>query len=680
MSSRLIAPFALLGAALLAVGWSIREGQLPPADFTFNNGTEVKSFDPAVLIDNASGRIAWALYEGLVRLSPEDRTAMPGMADSWEISDDGRTYTFNLRPGAVWSNGDPVVAQDFVYSMRRFLDPQTQCEYAYQAWYLKNARKYSRAMRGLEPGDPVEVELHTPPKGASPFARGELVYGKLLRVEEDPSATPNELADDDKYTEFRTFVIKPEAAKPETEKPGAEGEEPGDGGEQSAGGELRFRVNADEGATFADARVCKQVLLDFREVGIRAVDERTVETVLQDPTPYWLELLGFYPLSPVNQRCIEEHGPKEWVKPENLVTNGAYRVEFHRLRDRIRLKKNPLYWDAQNVAIETIDAMAVESQETAFKLYETGQIDWCEKTPALIAKELLKADPPRRDLNPAPYLATYFYAFNTDRKPFDDPRVRRALALAIDRQEIISVAGAGEEPALSLSPPGLPGYTAPRCPPADPARARELLAEAGFPGGVGFPKIEILYNNNEGHATVAEMVRKQWRRNLQINVAAGNQEFTTVLKNQREQNYDVTRRGWIGDYMDPNTFLDMFVTGGENNQTGWSNAEYDRLIRGAAKEPDTKKRLDMLRRAEEVLMDELPIMPIYYYVSRNLVRPTVHGFYNNTQDSHPLWALRIEDDASLPNDYFPAAAESPQAEPAAADEAEAAAAQAGAAP
>ncbi|MEM6798866.1 MAG: peptide ABC transporter substrate-binding protein [Planctomycetota bacterium] len=642
MSPRVLMPIVMLIGALGLVGWTVRQGSLPPAEFTFNNGAEIRSFDPAVLIDNASGRIAWALYEGLVRLSPEDRSAMPGMAERWDVSDDGLTYTFHLRPGVVWSNGDPVTADDFVYSMRRFLDPQTQAEYAYQAWYLKNARRYTRAMRGVEPGDQVEVELHDPPAGESKYARGELVRGVLRQIEEDPNASEEELADDARYAEFRTFVVETEA-----------------------GDERRFQIDADRGTEPDKAEVAKQLLLDFREVGIRALDERTVETVLESPTPYWLELLGFYPLSPVNRRCIEEHGPREWAKPANLVTNGAYQVEFHRLRDRIRLRKNPRYWNAENVAIETIDALAVESLTTAFNLYETGKVDWVEKVPPLIARELLNADTPRKDMNPAPYLATYFYTFNTDRKPFDDVRVRRALVMAIDRDEIVTTACAGELPGRSLSPPGLPGYTAPQCQPSDPEKARALLAEAGFPGGSGFPKIEILYNNNDQHKTIAELVRKQWRRNLGIDVSTRNEEWTTALLSQRTQQYDVARRSWIGDYLDPNTFIDMFVTDGENNQTGWSNAEYDRLVRDAGQEPDKVKRLELLRQAEVILMDEVPVMPMYFYVSRNLVRPEVRGFYNNMQDSHPLWALSIDREATGPNEYMaPATPPTPANQPA----------------
>ncbi|MEM1305819.1 MAG: ABC transporter substrate-binding protein, partial [Planctomycetota bacterium] len=342
-----VLPLVVLLAVGALVGAVIRNGQLPPADFAFVNGAEVKSFDPAVLTDNASGRIAWALYEGLVRLSPDDRSPLPGVAERWDVSGDGLTYTFHLRPGVKWSNSEPVTAADFVYSMRRFLDLRTRSEYAYQAWYLQNARQYSQAARGVAVGEPVEVELHEPPAGALPHARGDLLRGKLIRIEADADATHEQLADDDSYVDHRAFVVALD-----------------DGAEQV------FRVSYDGPPAGSEpgVRSCVQIALDFREVGVRAVDPRTVEMVLESPTPYWLELVGFYPLSPVNRKCIETHGARDWTRPENLVTNGPYTLEFRRLRDRIRLKKNPLYWNADSVALETIDALSTESMNTAFNL------------------------------------------------------------------------------------------------------------------------------------------------------------------------------------------------------------------------------------------------------------------------------------------------------------------------
>ena len=636
MPKRLLAFLCLLALAATGLGWVISKGRLEPAEFTFNNATEIESLDPAVVTGQPEGRIIWALYEGLVRLTPDDRTPEPGMAERWEISEDGLTYTFHIRRNAKWSNGDPVTAHDFVYSMRRFLSPQTASEYSYQAWYLKNAKRYSTGAGKLTVGDPVEVELHEQPEGALPFARGRVLRGELIEIVADPNATTEQLENDEEYLDWRSFVVR-----------------------LASGNERRFRVAGPDDA-FENAESCMALLFDFEHVGIRALDNHTVETTLENPTPYWLQLLGFYPLSPVNPRCVDTHGRLEWTKTKNLVTNGAYVLEFRRLRDRIRLRKNPNYWDAENVALETIDALSVQSLTTAFNLYETGQVDWIEKVAPLIAREVAKEEPPRDDYQPASQLGTYFYAFNTTREPLDDPRVRRALSLVINREEIVSTAGAGELPARTHTPLGMAGYTPPECASDDVELARKLLAEAGYPDGAGFPTISILYNFTEEHRTIAELVRKQWGDNLGIEVKTRNEEWGTYLSSQRQLSFDVMRRAWIGDYLDPNTFLDMFVTGGENNNTGWSNAEYDQLIADAKTELDPEKRMALFYRAEQILMDEMPILPLYYYVSRNMVRPYVRGFYNNLQDSHPLRALRIDHAAAGPNEFMaPRAISSP---------------------
>lgn len=626
MSPRSALALLILVGILGGVVAIVRMGQLPPADFTFNNDTEIESLDPAVVTGQPEGRIIDELYEGLVRLGPKERKPLPGVAERWDISDDGLTYTFHLRRDAKWNNGEPVTAEDYVYSMRRFLDPLTLAEYAYQAWYLKNAKRYSRAARGVEPGDPVEVELFEPPEGALPHARGEVLRGELVKIETDAGASEEDLEDPEQFTKRRTFVV----SIGDTER--------------------RFRVG--EANTADGAETCNQLMLDFGEVGFRAIDDHTIETVLESPTPYWLNLLGFYPLYPVNQTCVETHGPLQWTKSENLVTNGPYQLEFRRLRDRIRLRKNPHYWNRDNVAIETIDALAVQSLTTSFNLYETGKVDWITKVAPLISRELFVADPPRNDFNPDAQFGTYFYNFNTTRKPFDDPRVRQALVMALDRREIVSTACAGELTAQSMTPPGLPDYEPPECEGTNLERAKELLAEAGYPNGTGFPKIEILYNYEQQHQTIAELIRKQWRRGLGINVATRNEEWGTYLSSVRQLNYDVARRAWIGDYLDPITFLDMFVTGGENNNTGWGDPEYDKLIADAKSEADPTARLELLTEAERMLMRELPVMPVYYYVSRSMVAPHVFGWYNNLEDRHPLWALSIDRSAKGPNDFM----------------------------
>jgi oligopeptide transport system substrate-binding protein len=604
----------LLAGVLASMVWAVLGGQLPPADFTFVNETEIKSLDPHNVTGEPEHRILQAVFEGLTRLDAKTLKPLPGVAESWDVSDDKQVYTFHLRKGACWSNGEPVTAQDFVYSGRRFLDPLTAAEYAYQAWYIKNARRYSLGADGIGPGDSVEVELNERPEGALPFARGQVVYGQLKKIDGEGTK--------------RAFVVDVD------------------------GHERKFRVG-DTAESADGVEPCKQVLLDFREVGVRAIDDHTLETTLENPTPYWLDLVIYHALLPVNQKCIETYGSPRWTDPEHMVTNGAYRIALRRIRDRIRLVKSDNYWNRENVKLNVIDALAVTSQVTTVNLFDTGKADWITNPPAIVLRELLKPGRPRVFLNPKAMLCTYYYMINTKRKPLDDVRVRRALALAINRSEITSTAlAAGEVPAYSLVPPGIPGYESPTLGKEDVAKAQQLLAEAGYPDGQGFPKLEILYNTDEAHQTIAQLVRKQWEQNLGLNLDTRNEEWGSYQTSVRQMEYWIARRAWIGDYLDPNTFLDMMVTGGENNGTGWSNAEYDGLIAAARAEPDETKRLELLRRAEQILMDEVPIIPMYFYVSKNMVQPYVRGFYRNPLDDHPLPAIWVDRGSKGPNEFM----------------------------
>jgi oligopeptide transport system substrate-binding protein len=636
-SLRPLVPWIAGAGLLVALGMALNKGQLEPADFTFANGAEVKSLDPAIVSGQPENRMINALFEGLVQWHPETLEPIPGVAERWEISEDTLRYTFYLRKNARWSDGSPVTAEDFYYSMRRFLDPRTGAEYAYQAWYIKNARRYTGGSRAVRPGDPVEVELNLP-DGAINSRRGEVLHGELVRIEDSEgleigdeqlvATAANTGADTDHWT----FVVSID------------------------GRERRFRyaddAAAEQSSPPSGVTWCRQVLLDFRDVGIELVDPHTIRFTLENPTSYFLNLLGFYPLFPVQRACVEKYGSPEWAEPERIVCNGPFTPEFRHLRDRTRVRKNPLYWNHSAIKLRTVDFLPVESTFTALNLYLTGKCDWINDIPPPALKEFRRQEPPPEDINSKPYLNTYFYLLNTTHKPLDDVRVRRALSLAMDRNEVTRLLSGGELPAYSLVPPVLPQYDPPRTPQQNVTEARRLLAEAGYPDGHGFPVFEISYNTHETHQAIAQLIRKQWQRNLGIRVRTRNEEFATLLSNQRSLNFDISRLGWIGDYPDPNTYLDMFVTGGENNRTGWSNPEYDKLIDDAAKEPDATKRLDMLKSAERMLMDELPVLPFYYYVSKNMVKPYVRGFYNNFQDHHPVSTIWIDREGRTPNPYL----------------------------
>jgi oligopeptide transport system substrate-binding protein len=601
--------------ALAALGgatfWALSFKEEPPADFTFVNPSEIKSVDPAMVTGQVEGRIIEAIFEGLTMSDPKTLAPVPGVAESWSPSPEGRTYTFHLRKNAKWTNGEPVTAQDFLWSHRRMLDPTTASEYAYQLWYVKNAKKYTTGEVAV--GDRVEVELNERPPGALPFARGQLLRGTLISVEPPFSDTPP--AEGEKPPD-RTYTVEINGTRRKFQ--------PGSG-----------------------PNGCKQVLLDFDQVGCKDTDDHTYEMTLENPTPYFVSLTTMYPLYAINPRCFERYGFPDWTKPENIVTNGPYRLSERRIRERTRLVKSENYWDRENVKLNTIDALVVESDTTGLNLYLTGHADWVQNVPATIVKQLIEGYPD--DFRPMPEFILYFYRFNTTRPPLNKALVRKALALAVNKREIVEgVTRAGEVPARSLVPPVIKqyppfeDYKSPLTGEFNPEEARRLLAQAGYPGGRGFPKISILFNSDETHQKIAELIQRQWKETLGIDAEPQNQEWNAYQAAERNQEYWVDRAGWIGDYVDPNTFLDMWLTGGGNNRTGWGDPRYDDLIHKAAQESDPKKRAAMLQDAEAILMDELPIIPIYFNVDKNMVRPYVRGFYRNVLDDHPLKFVSID--------------------------------------
>ena len=565
----------LVAAALAVVGVTFDASSQAPADFRFVNGTEPSTLDPGRMTGEPESRIANELFEGLTRREPRSLRPAPGVAERWEVSEDGRVYTFHLRADARWSDGLPVTAHDFAYAWRRLLDPATGSEYAYLLHGLRDARAFHA-------GDPEARQ--------------------------------------------------------------------------------RFGV----------------------ETGVVARGDLTLVVELLAPIPWFLELTSFFSAYPVPRHLVEAH-PRDWFLPGKIVSNGPFVLASWRVGDRIRLARNPHYWGRDAVALATIDALPVESPTTALNLFLRGDVDWL---PKLYPDELVDVLRSRDDFYRGPGLAVYFYRLNTRRPPLDDPRVRRAIGLAIDRRQITDeVLRLGQIPATTIVPPGMPGYATPDTALGfDVERARALLAEAGHPGGRGIREIGILYNTLETHKKIAEVIADQLRRHLGLEVAAYNQEWQSYLASLAAGDYDIARAGWIGDYLDPNTFLDIWITNGGNNQTGWGDPAYDALVAAAADvaaagrdperllgfaverdalaaalarvadargeaargEAQARLRLELLRQAEAILVRRgFPVIPIYFYVVSGLVSPAVRGFYPelelpdgsraaNLQDLHPL--------------------------------------------
>lgn len=497
------------------------------------NGKEVQDLDPHIVNSVSSFNIITALLEGLVAEDPVDLQPVPGVAERWDISEDGKLYTFHLRRNAKWSNGDPVTTKDFVESYRRILTPALASDVAYMLYPVENAEAFHK--------------------------------GKLS---------------------------------------------------------------------------------DFAQVGFRAVDAHTLEIRLAHPTPYFLSLLNHYSWFPVHIPTIEKYGPafergSRWTLPDRFVGNGPFTLDEWRVNVRVRVKKSETYWDRDTVTLNAIVFHTIDSVDTEERAFRSGQLHITDSMPVNRIDRYRREHPELLRIDP--YLGSYFFRVNVTRPALNNRLVRRALAMAIDRKAIVErVWRGGQLPAGSLVPPNTAGYTSEAEIPYDPEMARKLLAEAGYPDARDLPPIEILFNSSENHKLTAEAIQQMWRKELNVRAELVNQEEKVYFDSRRQMNYQVIRSTWIGDYNDPNSFLDLWVTGGGNNMTGWSNPEYDRLIAEAGRTGDQAARFAAFQKAEAILLEEAPILPVYFYTHAFLIRPNVKGWHPTILDHHPYKHVRLE--------------------------------------
>jgi oligopeptide transport system substrate-binding protein len=497
-------------------------------------GAEIAELDPHLATGLTEYNILTALLEGLVAEDPVDLHPVPGVAERWEISPDGLTYTFHLRADARWSNGDAVTAQDFAASFRRILTPSLAAEYAPLLYVILNAE---------------------------PFHRGALD--------------------------------------------------------------------------------------DFSKVGVAAPDARTLRLTLEHPHAPFLAMLNQTAFLPVHLPTIEKFGPaakrgNSWARPGRFVGNGPFTLKDWKAGQRIVVEKSPTYWDAATVRLSGIHFHSIESRDAEERAFRSGQLHLTEALPPA------KIDAYRRE-NPSvlridPYLGTEFYRLNVRRPLLNDVRVRRALALAVDRTILVEkILRGGQQPAAAFIAPGLDGYASTARVPADFAAARTLLAEAGYPGGKGAPTIELLYNTSESHRAVAEAVQEMWRRELGLDVRLVNQELKSVLAARRTGDFQVLRSVWNPDYLDPLSFLGVFTSSSGNNYTGWADSEYDQLLFRAARTADATTRIALLQQAEALLLDAAPLVPLYHYTHVFLIQPSVKGWRPTLLDHHPYKHVWLEE-------------------------------------
>lgn len=382
---------------------------------------------------------------------------------------------------------------------------------------------------------------------------------------------------------------------------------------------------------------------DFSTVGIEVIDPLTFTLTLRGPTPYFKELLKHYTWYPVPKHVVLKHGPigmigNPWSKPKDLVGNGPFRIKSYRRNDHIEVERNPYYWDAENVSLNGIRFLPITNPFTEARMFRDGQLHVTYSAAPEVVDLMKKINP--KTLRQEPYLGTDFYRFNTTREPMDDQRVRLALSMSIDRQGLCDNVYRGYTKAFSMTPP-MGEYAPPHGVIYDPEQARELLAEAGFPGGEGFPRLKLLTASRGGVDTVATAVQAMWRENLGIEIEIQNKEWTAYLAATQSLNYDMVSAGWIGDFIDPLTFLEMWSPGNGNNNTGWSSDEFDENLKKSFQSVDPAERYAFLKSAETILLKEAPIAPVAWRGKNYLIHPSVKGWEPTLLDNHPYTAVRL---------------------------------------
>lgn len=498
------------------------------------SGAEPQSLDPHLVTGSVEMRILNNLFEGLVAMDPATLEMVPAAAESWSISEDGKTYSFRLRDNLKWSNGETLTSDDFLYGMKRVLSPQlgnSYIEYFFSS--VTNALAYNR---------------------------GELA--------------------------------------------------------------------------------------DFSSVGFKAPDDLTFEVHLDQPNPVFLRYMDQPSFFPVHKATIESHGTVDergtgWFRPEHMVSNGAFSLTDWKVNTVVSLEPNPQYWDRDTVRLTKAHYYPIENTDTQYRAFENEQVHVALHIPLHIITQMEKTRPPnyRNHL----LYAIYFYQFNVTKPPLDDPRIRKALSLAIDRKQIVEkVTQGGQQPAYSYVPPRANGYESTASVTENLDEAKRLLAEAGFPDGKDFPKIEFIYNTADNHKKIAESIQQMWKSGLGIEIELVNMEWKVFLDRKDAKDYQIARYGW-GSETDFGGYLSLFLSDSSGNSSGWSNSKFDELYKQSTTLMDHEKRMAVVQEAESILLDELPIMPIYFYTRNYMVDTRLKNWHNTPTDMRALKYMYFEE-------------------------------------
>ena len=496
-----------------------------------HNGGDPGTLDPHKASGDWENRVIGDYIEGLLTENAKAE-AIPGQAESWEISEDGTVYTFKLRDGIQWSDGEPVTAGDFVFAFQRLFNPATAADYAYLQFPIKNSAA----------------------------------------------------------------------------------------------------INAGE-------------ITDLNELGVKAIDDKTLEITLEAPTPFFLDALTHYTAYPVPQHLVEEFGD-DWTKVENIVGNGPYLIKEWLPGSYVRSEKNADYYDAANVQIDEVFYHVLEDQAAALNRYRAGEFDILTDFPADQYQWLQDNLP--GEAHVVPFLGVYYYVMNQEEgEVLSDVRIREALSTTIVREVIgPDILGTGELPAYGWVPPGTNNYVANAYQPEWAAtpyeerveRAKELMTEAGY--GPDNPlTLQLRYNTNDNHQRIAVAIAAMWEP-LGVKIELFNAETAVHYDALRAGDFQVGRAGWLLDYSDPSNTLDLLKTGVDqagtmnwgNNYGRYSNEEFDALLAQASTELDLDARGELLAQAEKIAMDEFAAIPIYWYVSKDVVSPKISGFEENAKN------------------------------------------------
>ncbi|SHJ99202.1 peptide ABC transporter substrate-binding protein [Paramaledivibacter caminithermalis] len=382
---------------------------------------------------------------------------------------------------------------------------------------------------------------------------------------------------------------------------------------------------------------CYQGEVPVDELGVKVIDDKTFEVTLEAAASYMIEIFGFPTLYPVRKDIVEKD-PEGWsFNPETAVSNGPFKLASYTQNDVMKLVPNEEYWGRDNVKLDELNFVFITEQSTALSAMEAGDLDGIDNVPN---QEIPRLQAENEDFIIAPHLGTYFYVFNVEEKPFDDVKVRKAFSKAIDRNAIVTtVTLGGQVPATGFVPLGIMtggedfrkagGDYGVDPMAAQVEEAQKLLAEAGYPNGEGFPKVTLKYNTSENHKRIAEAIQEMWKKNLNVEVELENMEWRVFIPARQNGEFQIARHGWIGDYNHPMTFLDMFLSDSGNNDAQWKNEEFDKLILEAKVTADEKKAAELMHKAEDLIMEDQIVMPIYYYTHPMMMGQHVKGWYRS---------------------------------------------------